>query len=393
MFDSLLDKLKRTPTPLPAKGFIVDDVEPAKRAIWTETLAVSLNKRFRRQVLLVPEPDRLVANVLMESLAPAVRLLAADKAVVRTHPLIHAVHTAFSQHRPLTLSPDCIWMVIAQGFSHHITENAEALRHRLVRHQGRKTLTEAISAMTLDEFERVIGGFSSQIRSASDPVLHETLVCDFSTTTPGIRTASEVVLMDTYSSYFEYELRFVCGIPKIEITGSVEDWERIRARLEVLETYDLSWWIPRVRPLVDQFISAAAGQPDRQFWKAIFSPREVYAATIVTGWIADLFPYLGEAPHRQRNPVLQHARHNWAVTGAQGVGNPNWRSGACPATSSFPSGLSSVPIKLTGVGEGELGLDLVGGFLALDQDSASLALSPWLGWCLTERTPETPVII
>ena len=45
-----------------------------------------------------------------------------------------AVHIAFSQHRPLSLSPDDIWLVIVQGFSHHVAENAQMLRNRLVRH-------------------------------------------------------------------------------------------------------------------------------------------------------------------------------------------------------------------------------------------------------------------
>ena len=44
----------------------------------------------------------------------------------RCHPLIDTIQTAFSRHYPLTLSPDSIWLAIAQGFSHHIAENAEA---------------------------------------------------------------------------------------------------------------------------------------------------------------------------------------------------------------------------------------------------------------------------
>ena len=59
------------------------------------------------------------------------------------HPLIKAVHVAFAQHRPLILSPDISGLVISQGFGHHIHENAEALRSRLVRHEGRKTLQAA----------------------------------------------------------------------------------------------------------------------------------------------------------------------------------------------------------------------------------------------------------
>ena len=35
------------------------------------------------------------------------------------HTLVSAVHYAFSEHRPLTLSPDAIWLTIAQGFANH----------------------------------------------------------------------------------------------------------------------------------------------------------------------------------------------------------------------------------------------------------------------------------
>lgn len=142
----------------------------------------------------------------------------------RTHPLIDAVHTAFSEHYPLVLTPDAIWLVIAQGFSHHITENAEAFRDRLIRHKGKRRLTQSVEDLSLQSFEQSIEGFSTQIRSASDPVLYDTLVCDFSTTTPAIRTTSEIVLMDTYSSYFEYMLQCICGIPRVTVTGTAQDW-------------------------------------------------------------------------------------------------------------------------------------------------------------------------
>jgi len=36
------------------------------------------------------------------------------------HGLFSAVHLAFSQHRPLVLSPDMIWIAILQGFAQHV---------------------------------------------------------------------------------------------------------------------------------------------------------------------------------------------------------------------------------------------------------------------------------
>src|SRR4029078_12923454 len=36
------------------------------------------------------------------------------------HPVIAALDLAFSDHRPLVLSPDMIWLLIAQGFANHV---------------------------------------------------------------------------------------------------------------------------------------------------------------------------------------------------------------------------------------------------------------------------------
>ena len=353
--------------------FAVDSVSAAEKPTLTETLADSLRQRFRRKILALPEEHRQVIGA-------------------RCHPLIEAVHAAFSQHRPLTLSPDHIWLVIAQGFSHHVAENAEALRPRLVRHAGRQTLRVETLDLSLASFESAIAGFSSQIREATDPVLHKTLVCDFSTTTPAIRTASEVALMDSFKNYFEYAMMCVCGIPAITIEGTPEDWRRIRARIEVLETYGLEWWVSRLRPVLDEFVLAAEGQPTAEFWKAIYKPVKTYGDKVATGWITDLFPYLGDPPHRRRNHVFDHQRQRWALPVDQGVEtesvfHPLANKGV--GLRVFPSGLSSAPVKVV-METSETTLDLVAGFFAVQQDPSDLALSPLIGWCVAEHPPETP---
>jgi hypothetical protein len=379
--------------------FAVDNVTPADKPIWSETLAASLSRRFRRKILILSDPDLVVTNPEADSLLTYYRQLRAkpvkdsfessllsqsdhDLVVVagsRRHPLIDAVHTAFAQHRPLTLYPDDIWLVIAQGFSHHVTENAETLRSRLVRHQGRRDLISQISDLTAASFEHAIGDFSAQIRDETDPVLHETLICDFSTTTPASRVASEVALMDAFSSYFTYTAGCVCGIPKITIQGSPEDWQRIRARIEVLGTYELEWWVSRLRPILDEFVLAAHGKPTPDFWRAIYKPEQAYATTLTTGWITDLFPYLGDSPDRRRNRALSIAREDWALPVREGV-----------SPKSFPSGLSSVPVKVK-VENQSFDLDLVAGFFAVKQELPDLSLSTVIGWSVAEPLPTTPV--
>src|SRR5262249_60238311 len=56
------------------------------------------------------------------------------------HPFVSAAHFAFEEHLPLTLSPDDVWLCIAQGFAQHVDLNAEALRGRFVRHDGKANI-------------------------------------------------------------------------------------------------------------------------------------------------------------------------------------------------------------------------------------------------------------
>jgi hypothetical protein len=384
--------------------FAVDPVTEAENPIWGEALRDSLSRRLKRKIFVLPEEQKQVINAERDSFEHRGRAIDEKQRAdlisrlgSRCHPFIDAVHIAFAQHRPLTLSPDAIWLLIAQGFSHHVAENAESLRSRLVRHEGKRELTVQAFDLTLASFEEAISGFSSLIRQEIDPVLHETLICDFSTTRRAIRTASEVVLMDSFSSYFEYAMICVCGIPKITVEGTLADWQRIRARVEVIETYGLEWWVSRLRPILDEFVLAAEGRPTQDFWQAIYKPKDAYADKVATGWVADLFPYLGDAPKRRRNHVFDHERHNWALSVDQGVktahsfGDPLvWRG---VRLKSFPSGLSSARVKVLFRDSSSQDLDLVAGFLAVTQNPSDLALSPFISWCAAEPEPEEPVMI
>jgi hypothetical protein len=386
-----------------AKGvrtFPVDDVKPAAAPIWTEPLRVQLEKRLRRRVLLLPDAEQPVTNSLygsMESKSSPAQRDALQRVVNRCHPLVDTVATAFAEHRPLRLTPDCIWLAIEQGFAHHVAENAEALRPRLVRHEGNRGLETKIFKLDMEDFESAISDFSEQIRENTDHVLHETLVCNFSTTTRAIRTASEVVLMDCYSSYFTYLMKFICGIPKVTVLGTVEDWERVRARVEILDGFGLTWWVKRLRPILDEFVHTAEGNADRAFWQAIYKPKKAYGDHTVTGWLADLFPYLNDAPERRRNHILQYEREDWAVPIVHGVdtafGLGDLGADKGVGQKSFPSGLASVPVNLKFPSGTSEGLDLVAGFFGVEQSADDLAVSPVIGWAVVEPAPSKPILI
>jgi hypothetical protein len=383
-------------------AFAVDSVMPSDKQIWTETLSSSLGRRFRRNVVALAEPDQRVINALIHTWLDSKRSArisnqyrSSFEAMLGSscHPLVDAVHVAFSRHYPLMLSPDCVWLAIEQGFANHVNENAETLRRRLVRHDGRQRLRAEVDGTALADFEQAVAQFSLQIRESTDPVLHETLVCDFSTTTPSIRTASEIVLMDAYSEYFEYEASCLCGIPKITIAGTPEDWRRIRSRVEVIATYGLEWWVSRLRPILDEFVLSAEGHPTLQFWQAIYKPAAAYGGEVATGWITDLFPYLGDAPHRMRNHVFDYDRQGWALPVDSGVETRNLPFSPLAdkgvGLGGFPSGVSSVPVTLRFNNGSVANLDLLAGFLAVQQNPDDLTVSPVISWFVAESLPKS----
>jgi hypothetical protein len=238
--------------------FAVDDVTPSAEILATSACLAAMEEKLARKIVMSPVQGRqIVAGTATCS-----------------NPLVEAIHVAFSRHLPLTLSPDAIWLTIVQGFSHHVNQFPEALRGRLVTHQGQLELVEQIHQWDVKELAEAVSGFSRQIREATDPAIHDALICDFTTTTAEMRTASEVAIMDTYSSYFRYQMvQCICGIPQITLTGSVDDWQRMRERIEIFESFGLDWWVRRLRPVLDQFVPAAAGEPDREFWRGMYKFR------------------------------------------------------------------------------------------------------------------------
>ena len=111
------------------------------------------------------------------------------------HPLLAAVYTAYSLHRPLILSPDAVWLTIAQGLAHHMAVEGERLRERFVAHHGRLELVftcrEWIAGTPENPWSEAFESWANQIRDHVGDTLHDALMCDFSTTTPAARGKSD----------------------------------------------------------------------------------------------------------------------------------------------------------------------------------------------------------
>ena len=176
---------------------------------------------------------------------------------------ISTCSASFEQHYPLVLSPDDVWLAIAQGFAQHVNNNAEALRSRFVKHEGKEKICLSrdgfVKGSPDNDWPGCFAEFSAKIREhVGKPV--DMVVSNFSTTGPVERAASEVVLMDAMQAYFEYSVMTMCGIPEVTLLGTPADWKSIFARAQAMGEYDLQWWMGSLLPALDELV-AASGSP------------------------------------------------------------------------------------------------------------------------------------
>jgi hypothetical protein len=296
---------------------------------------------------------------------------------VRFHPLVGALHFAFLDHRPLTLSPDMIWLLICQGVANHINAHAERLRSRLVHHEGKQTIEvrrdDFVKGSPENPWPDVFHDFSTQIRNHVGPAIDRFLP-DFTTTGPVERAACEVVLLDAMQSYFEYSLITVCGIPAITLEGTPKDWQTLADRAQDFSDLDLDWWLTPLSSLLARCSEAARGSVDLPFWRSLYKYEDSSGGPHITGWITAFFPYLKNAD-----------------TGRASVRNPGFRetSGGLIynpprlTIGYLPSGLAVAPFRwdylLTSID-----MEFLGGFVGVAQDAKTLTLRPEIGWAVRE---------
>ena len=303
-----------------------------------------------------------------------------------SHQLVDAVGTSFASHYPLVLSPDAIWITISQGLANHINKFAEDVRKRFVAHEGKAQIIiqrdAFIKGAPDNDWEGAFAEFSEKIKGHIGDKNHEMIVADFSTTKAVERAASEVVLMDAMQSYFEYGMMTCCGIPNVELTGTIEDWERLRAKIDGWTfdgAADLSWWTTPLKRVLDSFVDAARGKVDKEWWESIYKLNSGHgsgAVSKISGWINWLIPYTNS-----RNWDGDSYQKTTVRNPKMGVSKMEYGDGL--TETDYPGSLSKVPFQWNYLGA-IYDMELLAGITAVAQDQTTLAITPNVGWGVRE---------
>lgn len=286
-----------------------------------------------------------------------------------THPFFNGMYEAFIHHRPFVLSPDMIWLLICQGFSQHVNANSEELRDQIVNFDGKMSLVVTGDEENIKQinWENAIPQFTQQIKKNTKGDLAETIMADFSTTTPTELIATEVTLMEAVQNFFEYVYPVIgCGIPEITLLGTPDDWQKVYDKAVFLSQYQLDWWIDELKPILKQFVEASKGNIDTDFWKAMFrthSQEGYLAPNLIDGWIIKFFPYnaIGKRTYFKSIP------DNKIIT-------------------TLPSELASADVRVINISTGEETMvELCAGFIGLEQSNSDFALTPKIGWFVKRK--------
>jgi hypothetical protein len=311
---------------------------------------------------------------------------------VAYHPLVAAVHLAFTDHRPLCLSPDMVWLLICQGVANHVNANAESLRPRLVAHPGKATIVvrrdDFVKGSPENPWAEVFGEFAAAVRDHIGPS-HDLFLPRFSTTGPVERAAAQVVLLDAVQSYFSYECHSLCGIPAVTLEGTPADWQAVADGAAAFAEFGLGWWTTPLQRVLRQFVAAAQGSADPAFWRSIYKENDQSGGPVITGWITAFFPYVKDGWSGRAT-----RRCPWFPADAAGDSglleqilypDPGRSEGFARGltTEAFPGGLAGAPF-LWKFPYTEFAMEFLGGFVGVAQGPDSLCLRPEVGWAVRE---------
>lgn len=299
------------------------------------------------------------------------------------HPMVAALHYSFADHRPVVISPDMIWLLITQSFAIHLDQNPEKYKELIVDFKDKKTIKIVRNDFRKGNIENpwheIFPVFSDSIKKYIGDSLYKTLIPTFSTTGLAEKSAFEISLMDATSNYFDYDFYTFCGIPYIILQGAPSDWKWIADNLDFLNSYDLGFWVDRLKPIIHKIYQSSQGSHDIDFWKNMYKWHEASGGNVINGWIADFFLYTKQSNKYKLNELLLIPLDSLLAEASDRYVMPRGIYG-----NEFPSGLSKVdftwfdPVKPVNTFE----MSFFAGFMGIKQNRNTLEIEPEISYAI-----------
>ena len=296
--------------------------------------------------------------------------------------ILQGFYSAYENHLPIRLTPDIIWLLIVQGFSHHVNYNSKELREKFVNFEGKKKLEIIIpkyhsyKQMKSEDYAELFENLTEKIKENVGEELINTIDFNFSTSNEITKVVGYASIMSSLKKFFEFRgFCHMCNYPYIILEGKLEDWESILKKTKDLSKYDLERWTSMLEIPLKEIIETKKGNINKQFWKNILYPDKIDEKieigdykykTIqvdgINGWLLTFFPYYKDGYFRYTNSIKT---------------KDLWR---------LPEKILKTPLLMKSDDEGETPMIIYSGFLGMkvDKEKNNLVTAE-IGWYVKEK--------
>lgn len=291
-----------------------------------------------------------------------------------------AVHEAFARHYPLALRPEVFMFFVTHTVAETVKVHSEEYRHLFIGSDAKQTIL-----VRHDGLERgnpsspwgdVFPMFNAGLRERVPAGIMDHMLPGFSTATPESDAASMVSFMDAASPFYDYRVKTRCGIPKIRLLGTTEDWQKLkRSAAMFADTFGkhLGLYFQHLLPVLATLAEQAGGaEQDDEFWKSIYRFNSRSGAAKFNGWITAFVNYIQADGKLVQKP---DSIFDWKNTNG-GWGMKGLDLGC------VPSHVAAVPFIWDYLGT-EIRMSFLGGVLGLDDEDGYL--TPALSYGIVEN--------
>lgn len=289
---------------------------------------------------------------------------------------VQTLHQSFAAHVPFTLTPDWVWYMIVHEVAEHVRQNSARYAGLFTQTPDERQMIEvrddSLRYDAPSDWGRAIELFRAPIRDAVTERTLRLFTPKFSTTTVEDETTILLAFMDTISSYYEFTMRTMCGIPQILLDGTADDWATLHDMAAALagEFEGLSGYFSDLLPVLAQIYSTAATQQvDRDFWCSIYKYDGGSGGPYINGWITAFF-----AHQQTRQGAVLRDSFDWESMARSSFGGFQ--------SNDFPAHVSQVPFNWDYLGT-VYPMTFAAGILGVDNRDGFM--SPRLGFAVVEN--------
>jgi hypothetical protein len=291
---------------------------------------------------------------------------------IRTNMLLAAADLCFQAHIPFGLRPEVLWYTILSQVAAEVKARPDTYRSMFTtKAEGKDLICVRHDGLRLGHaygWDQAIGMFEKPLREkVPGDLANVCLPDDLSTCGSAEGLANLIAFMDAASPYYNYEVWTRCGIPKVAILGSAQDWRNLEARVSRIAVRfpALAQYFRAVAPLLTQIVQAAdGGSVDTKFWDSMYKRNSGSGGDKLTGWLTSFFAFLSN------NEGKTHPRTDFKWD------HGDW-GGISPAA--FPSSVSAVPFIWDYFGR-RMEMKFCGGVLTNVEIEGFM--TPRLGWAV-----------